>query len=105
MTPAGKAMEVVGAAGVELALIDAENAALNRHGINCTRQLGSRIRIVDGLTPRGRVGSGSPWNLVSVRRLALYIEESLWRGTDWVAFEHNHEALRSASRRERPPSS
>jgi hypothetical protein len=36
----------------------------------------------------------SEWSLVSVRRLALYIEASLRRGTDWAMFEHNHAALR-----------
>jgi len=43
MTPAGKAVEVVGAAGVALVLTDAENAALNRPGINRIRQLGSEF--------------------------------------------------------------
>ncbi len=32
-------------------------------------------------------------NTVPVRRLALYIEESLYRGTQWVVFEPNDEPL------------
>jgi hypothetical protein len=35
----------------------------------------------------------SQWKYVPVRRLALYIEESLFRGTQWVVFEPNDEPL------------
>jgi uncharacterized protein len=36
---------------------------------------------------------GQPDKYVPVRRLALYIEESLYRGTQWVVFEPNDEPL------------
>ena len=35
----------------------------------------------------------SQWKYVPVRRTALYIEESLYRGTKWVVFEPNDEPL------------
>jgi phage tail sheath protein FI len=35
----------------------------------------------------------SAWKYVPVRRLALFIEESLYRGTQWVVFEPNDETL------------
>ena len=35
----------------------------------------------------------SEWKYVPVRRTALYIEESLYRGTKWVVFEPNDEPL------------
>ena len=35
----------------------------------------------------------SQWKYIPVRRLALYIEESLYRGTQWVVFEPNDEPL------------
>ena len=35
----------------------------------------------------------SQWKYVPVRRLALYIEESLYRGTKWAVFEPNDEPL------------
>ena len=35
----------------------------------------------------------SEWKYVPVRRTALYIEESLFRGTQWVVFEPNDEKL------------
>ena len=35
----------------------------------------------------------SDWKYVPVRRLALFLEESLFRGTKWVVFEPNDEPL------------
>ena len=35
----------------------------------------------------------SEWKYVPVRRIALFIEESLFRGTKWVVFEPNDEPL------------
>ena len=35
----------------------------------------------------------SEWKYVPVRRMALFIEESLYRGTQWVVFEPNDEPL------------
>ena len=37
--------------------------------------------------------SPSDWKYVPVRRIALFIEESLYRGTKWVVFEPNDEPL------------
>jgi Bacteriophage tail sheath protein len=35
----------------------------------------------------------SQWKYVPVRRITLFIEESLYRGTQWVVFEPNDEPL------------
>lgn len=35
----------------------------------------------------------SQWKYTPVRRLALYIEESVFRGTQWAVFEPNDEPL------------
>ena len=35
----------------------------------------------------------SDWIYLPIRRLALYLEESLYRGTQWVVFEPNDEPL------------
>ena len=40
----------------------------------------------------------SEWKYIPIRRLALYIEESLYRGTQWVVFEPNDEPLWSQIR-------
>jgi len=44
-------------------------------------------------TLAGADALASDWKYVPVRRLALYIEESLFRGTKWVVFEPNDEPL------------
>jgi hypothetical protein len=38
------------------------------------------------------------WKYIPIRRLALYIEESLYRGTQWVVFEPNDTPLWSQIR-------
>ena len=37
--------------------------------------------------------NASEWKYISVRRTALYIEESLYQGLKWVVFEPNDEPL------------
>jgi phage tail sheath protein FI len=44
-------------------------------------------------TLRGADEMADEWKYIPVRRLALYIEESLYRGTKWVVFEPNDEPL------------
>jgi phage tail sheath protein FI len=46
----------------------------------------------------GNDAFASVWKYVSVRRLALFIEESLLRGTRWIVFESNNESLWSQVR-------
>src|SRR5262249_40604436 len=45
-------------------------------------------RTVDGFDDQG-----SEWKYIPIRRLALFLEESLYRGTKWVVFEPNDEPL------------
>jgi phage tail sheath protein FI len=44
-------------------------------------------------TTAGADGAAPEWKYVSVRRLTLFIEESLDRGTQWAVFEPNNERL------------
>ena len=44
-------------------------------------------------TLRGADQLADEWKYVPVRRTALFIEESLYRGTQWVVFEPNDEPL------------
>jgi phage tail sheath protein FI len=81
-------------AGVAAALNDAENGQLNPQGINCLRGFPTIGHVVWGArTLAGADALASDWKYVPVRRLALYIEESLFRGTKWVVFEPNDEPL------------
>jgi phage tail sheath protein FI len=92
--PAGSEAGVSGAVGVAVPLTDKENGTLNPKGINCIRTLPVYGTVVWGSrTLHGADERGSEWKYVPVRRIALYIEESLFRGTQWVVFEPNDEPL------------
>jgi phage tail sheath protein FI len=97
--PAGIETTVSGAIGTEMPLTDDENGTLNRLGINCIRTWPVRGPVVWGsCTLHGNDALASEWKYVSVRRLALFIEESLLRGTWWIVFEPNDESLWSEVR-------
>jgi len=75
-------------------LTDGENGQLNPIGVNCLRTFPVIGNVVWGArTLEGADLLASEWKYVPVRRLALFIEESLYRGTQWVVFEPNDEPL------------
>jgi phage tail sheath protein FI len=97
--PAGLDAALVGVQGLEANLTDDENGELNPLGINCLRNFPITGRVVWGArTLRGADQAADEYKYVPVRRLALYIEESLYRGTKWVVFEPNDEPLWSQIR-------
>ncbi len=92
--PAGLDATLVGVPDLSVPLTDAENGELNPLGINCLRAMPAAGRIVWGArTLQGDDRLASDWKYIPVRRLALFIEESLYRGTQWVVFEPNDEPL------------
>lgn len=92
--PAGIEASLVGVPQLEVNLTDAENGELNPLGINCLRAFPVAGRVVWGSrTLRGADQLADEWKYVPVRRTALFIEESLYRGTQWVVFEPNDEPL------------
>jgi phage tail sheath protein FI len=92
--PAGTEASLTGAAGLAITMSDAENGQLNPHAINCLRTLPVYGNVVWGSrTLDGDNDRGSEWKYVPVRRMALFLEESLYRGTQWVVFEPNDEPL------------
>jgi phage tail sheath protein FI len=75
-------------------LTDQENGTLNPLGINCLRSFPVYGNVAWGArTLDGSDQQASEWKYVPVRRLALFLEESLYRGTQWVVFEPNDEPL------------
>jgi phage tail sheath protein FI len=97
--PAGLEASLVGVPQLEVNLTDAENGELNPLGINCLRAFPVSGRVVWGSrTLRGADQLADEWKYVPVRRTALFIEESLYRGTQWVVFEPNDEPLWSQIR-------
>jgi len=92
--PAGFDATIVGTQQLSVPLTDAENGELNSYGINCLRSMPAAGRIVWGSrTLQGDDRLASEWKYIPVRRTALFIEESLYRGTHWVVFEPNDEPL------------
>jgi hypothetical protein len=92
--PAGSEAGLIGAAGVALPLNEGEIRILNSQGINCIRTLPGYGTVAWGSrTLHGADQLASEWKYVPVRRFALYIQESLFRGTQWAVFEPNDEPL------------
>ena len=80
--PAGQDATLVGVRGLAYPMTDDENGLLNPLGVNCLRTFPIIGQWFGG---RGRwrapTGWPSEWKYLPVRRLALFIEESLYRGT------------------------
>ncbi|MFM7165292.1 MAG: phage tail sheath family protein [Planctomycetaceae bacterium] len=92
--PAGLDASLNGIHSLSVKLTDAENGILNPVGINCLRSFPASGNVVwGGRTLDGDDQNGSEWKYIPVRRTALFIEETLYRGTQWVVFEPNDEPL------------
>ncbi|MBX3639481.1 MAG: phage tail sheath family protein [Nitrosomonas sp.] len=92
--PAGLDASMNGIQGVDAPLNDNENGLLNPLGINCLRVFPVNGRVIWGArTLRGADQLADEWKYIPVRCTALFIEESLYRGTQWVVFEPNDEPL------------
>jgi len=97
--PAGTQASLQGVSGFQINgqranLTDSLIGKLNPLGINCLRNLPVLGSVVWGArTLDGADIKSSDWKYVPVRRLALYLEESLFRSLSWVVFEPNDEPL------------
>ena len=81
---------VKGAIELELMVTRGEQENLNPDGINCIRAFPGRgIRVWGART----ISSDTLWKDINVRRLFLFLEESIEDGTQWVVFEPNNEKL------------
>uniref|UniRef100_A0A7V4GAF7 Phage tail sheath family protein n=1 Tax=Desulfobacca acetoxidans TaxID=60893 RepID=A0A7V4GAF7_9BACT len=97
--PAGTEATLRNVQKLDYTLTDAQNGALNPLGINCLRTFPVYGNVCWGArTLEGSDQQASEWKYVPVRRLALFLEESLYRGTKWVVFEPNDEPLWSQIR-------
>ncbi|MCR8633769.1 phage tail sheath family protein [Paenibacillus radicis (ex Xue et al. 2023)] len=85
------ANEVVrGAVGLDCQYNKGEQDILNPQGVNLIRHFaGQGIRVWGART----CSSNGLWKYVNVRRLFIFIEESIKNGTNWVVFEPNDEQL------------
>lgn len=97
--PAGLDAALNGVPQLSLNLNDQESGQLNQKGINALRSMPAAGRVIWGTRSRvGADGLASEWKYLPVRRTALYIEESLYRGTQWAVFQPNSETLWSQLR-------
>ncbi len=85
------ANEVVKACvGLDCQFNKGEQDILNPKGINLIRSFpGQGIRVWGART----VSSDPSWKYVNIRRLFIYIEESIKANTNWAVFEPNDQAL------------
>ena len=85
------ANEIVrGCTGLSCNYNEGEQDILNPKGVNLIRAFTGRgIRVWGART----MSSNGLWKYVNVRRLYIYIEESIKANTNWVVFEPNSEVL------------
>jgi uncharacterized protein len=92
--PAGVDAALSGVQGLAVNLTNEENGQLNPIGVNCLRTFPIIGTVAWGSrTLRGADLLADEYKYIPVRRTALYIEESLYRGLQWVVFEPNDEPL------------
>ena len=86
-----------GVTGLDVQYSVTEQDALNPQGVNLIRSFtGQGIRVWGART----CSSNPLWKYVNVRRLFIFIETSILRGTSWVVFEPNDEPLWARVRRQ-----
>jgi len=92
--PAGIDATLNGVLDVARPINDLENGQLNPLGVNVLRSFPVYGRVSWGArTMRGADAQADEYKYIPIRRLALFLEESLYRGTQWVVFEPNDEPL------------
>ncbi|MGO8882622.1 MAG: phage tail sheath family protein, partial [Streptosporangiaceae bacterium] len=97
--PAGTAATITGIAGFTAQVDDGESGTLNPLAVNGLRTMPAVGPVVWGArTTVGADQAQNQWKYLPVRRIALYIEESMRRGTQWAVFEPNDEPLWSSLR-------
>jgi hypothetical protein len=74
-----------------------QQTSLNQNGVNCIRSLNGNIRVWGARTLGG--DANAEWKYVNVRRLFLFLRESIDQGTQWVVFEPNDASLWAKIRR------
>jgi phage tail sheath protein FI len=92
--PAGLEANLIGIADLDVTLTADAIGLLSRMGVNCLRAVPGVGRVIWGArTLRGLDRPVSEWRYIPVRRTALFIEESILRGTQWASFEPNDAQL------------
>ena len=91
--PAGTEADLRGISGLQYRFSDGDNGFLNPRGVNTIRIFPNGIVNWGARTMDGDDDFASEYKYIPIRRTALFIEESLYRGLKWVVFEPNDEPL------------
>lgn len=95
--PAGTEANLSGAVGLVKVLTDAEQDTLNPIGVNAIRFFPSSGIVIWGARTLA-TRSDPEYRYVPIRRLAIFIEQSIYNGIQWAVFEPNDEGLWSSLR-------
>ena len=100
-SPAGPNAILTGVKSLDNLLTDPQSATLNALAVNTLRTFPTFGNVAWGArTLAGGDALASEWKYLAVRRLALFIEESIHRGTQWAIAEPNDESLWSQLRQQ-----
>ena len=98
--PAGRDALLRGATALSASMGEVERERLDLAGVNVLRVVPDAGLVIWGArTLLGDDASASEWKYLPVRRLSLFIEESIDEGTQWAAVEPNGEAMWAELRR------
>jgi phage tail sheath protein FI len=95
--PAGVETGLLGVAGLEWTVEDAEQDFLNPLGVNALRKRPGYGTVIWG-TRTLSTKSNPEWRYVPVRRTAIFIEQIIFNGIQWAVFEPNDHRLWSSLR-------
>jgi Bacteriophage tail sheath protein len=88
--PAGTAVALGGAVGLAVPFTDVQQGNLNPININVIRQFAGAGAVLWG----ARTITADPeWTYIPVRRMAIFLRVSIYRGIQWAVFEPNDEDL------------
>ena len=93
-SPAGLRASLPGVNELACELSDSDLSELNSLAVNCLRTLPVAGAVIWGARTMEGIGDrSSEWKYVPIRRLGLFIEESICRGIEWAVHEPNDDAL------------
>ena len=95
-SPAGLQTALTGTTGVDPngVMTDPQQGILNTNAINCLRQFpGSGTVVFGARTTAAADVAFQQWKYVAVRRMALFIEQSLYANLGWAVFQGNAQPL------------
>ncbi len=97
-SPAGIETTILGTTGVQTngIMTDPQQGVLNENAIDCLRQFPGVGTVVFGARTTAGADANTAqqqWKYVAVRRMALFIEQTLYANLTWAVFEPNAQPL------------